>query len=278
MAERDSYLARPIPAEEPAERTRPYFERVAELDDVTKMQYVDYYTWLLHDILLKADKMSMASSLELRVPFLDREVLKVALAIPARYRVRRGATKVALRRAALRRIPEKTAMKRKLGFPVPLNDWLRQDPYYGQVRAGAGFELGFEDAPLRFAVGVLIMVIEPHFAGSDHTRAGEQFPPSGHVRPGESCGPVRVDAHGGEDRAVFFGELGAAGSVVGVLADGDTSAHAGLIGTLQDGVDLGGQILIRQVAMCVDQFHFANMFWCPCVFPWPAHSPSKRRW
>lgn len=164
VAERDSYLARPIPAKEPAEHTRPYFERVAELDDVTKMQYVDYYTWLLHDILLKADKMSMASSLELRVPFLDREVLKVALAIPSRHRVRRGATKVALRRAALRRIPEKTAMKRKLGFPVPLDDWLRQEPYYGQVRAA----FTSETAEQFFDVPRILALLDEHRAGTAH--------------------------------------------------------------------------------------------------------------
>jgi asparagine synthase (glutamine-hydrolysing) len=164
VAERDSYLAVRVPAREPAEHTRGYFERVGHLDDVTKMQYVDYYTWLLHDILLKADKMSMASSLELRVPFLDREVLKVALAIPPRYRVRRGETKVALRQAALRRIPEKTAMKRKLGFPVPLDDWLRQDTYADQVREA----FSSPTAAQFFDVPAILALLEEHRSGAAH--------------------------------------------------------------------------------------------------------------
>ncbi|MBQ7542057.1 MAG: asparagine synthase (glutamine-hydrolyzing) [Clostridia bacterium] len=132
--ERDKYLSAPIPSQDPAVFTKPHFDKVKDLDDVTKMQFADLNTWLLYDILQKADKMSMASSLELRVPFLDREMLKVALAIPAKHRVHRDKTKVALRLAASRELPEKTAEMRKLGFPTPLNDWLRQDKYYNMVR------------------------------------------------------------------------------------------------------------------------------------------------
>lgn len=161
VEERDRYLANPLPSKDPSHFTKAYFDAVADLDDVTKMQYVDYYTWLLHDILLKADKMSMASSLELRVPFLDKEVLKVALRIPAKYRVQRGATKAALRRAALRRIPEKTAMKRKLGFPVPLNDWLKQEPYYEQVKRA----FNSDAAHKFFNVPEIMKLLDDHLAG-----------------------------------------------------------------------------------------------------------------
>ena len=89
---------------------------------------------MLYDILLKADRMSMANSLELRVPFLDREMLELALSIPAQYRSSKTETKIALRRAALKQLPESVAKRKKLGFPVPLNDWLRQDKYYAMVR------------------------------------------------------------------------------------------------------------------------------------------------
>ncbi|MDQ5984149.1 MAG: Asparagine synthetase [Eubacteriales bacterium SKADARSKE-1] len=114
--------------------TKPYFDKAKELDDVSKMQYVDIHTWMAFDILQKADKMSMASSLELRVPFLDKEVLKVAMQIPAKHRVTKENTKLALRKAAIKQMPARTANKKKLGFPVPLNDWLREDKYYNMVK------------------------------------------------------------------------------------------------------------------------------------------------
>jgi len=121
-------------APNPAVFTKPYFDKVKTEDDITKMQYADMKTWLVDDILVKADRMSMANSLELRVPFLDREMLKAALSIPSKYRVSKEDTKLALRGAAAKQLPEKTAKMVKRGFPVPLNDWLRQDKYYHRVR------------------------------------------------------------------------------------------------------------------------------------------------
>ncbi|WP_395150635.1 asparagine synthase-related protein, partial [uncultured Allofournierella sp.] len=85
-------------------------------------------------ILLKADKMSMANSLELRVPFLDKEVFAVASQIPVEYRANAMNTKIAMRGAAGRSIPEKTADKKKLGFPVPVRAWLREEQYAQVVR------------------------------------------------------------------------------------------------------------------------------------------------
>ncbi len=119
---------------DPAALTAPYREKLRGMDPVTKMQYIDMHTWLMGDILLKADKMSMANSLELRVPFLDREVFALASRIPVRYRVGGGETKVAMRRAAERHIPGAVARKRKLGFPVPVRAWLREDRYAEEVR------------------------------------------------------------------------------------------------------------------------------------------------
>jgi asparagine synthase (glutamine-hydrolysing) len=117
-----------------SELTKPFYDAVKGKDPVTKMQFIDLNFWLVGDILLKADKMSMASSLELRVPFLDIEVMKTAEKIPAKHRVTKENTKYALRRAALRSTPPKTADKKKLGFPVPIRVWLRSDKYNNYMK------------------------------------------------------------------------------------------------------------------------------------------------
>ena len=114
--------------------TRPLYDRVKGKDPVTKMQYVDLHLWLVHDILMKGDKMGMANSIEVRVPFLDRKVLELAETLPLKYKVRAPRTKVALRAAADRSIRSKTAEKKKLGFPIPIRVWLKEDKYYRRVR------------------------------------------------------------------------------------------------------------------------------------------------
>jgi asparagine synthase (glutamine-hydrolysing) len=100
--------------------------RAAGYDDVTAMQYVDLFTWLRGDILVKADKMTMANSLELRVPFLDPEVFKVASTLPVGQRVTKETTKYALRRALEQIVPPHVLNRRKLGFPVPTRHWLAE--------------------------------------------------------------------------------------------------------------------------------------------------------
>jgi asparagine synthase (glutamine-hydrolysing) len=100
--------------------------RAAGYDDVTAMQYVDLFTWLRGDILVKADKMTMANSLELRVPFLDSEVFKVAGTLPVDQRVTKETTKYALRRALEQIVPAHVLNRRKLGFPVPTRYWLAE--------------------------------------------------------------------------------------------------------------------------------------------------------
>ena len=134
---------------------------MAHLDEPTRLQYVDMQTWMLYDILQKADRMSMANSLELRVPFLDRKMLELAATLPTRYRVDGNVTKVALRGAALRQLPERTANKKKLGFPVPLNDWLRQDKYYRMVKDA--FEGNI--AAQFFNQEAILKLLEDHKAG-----------------------------------------------------------------------------------------------------------------
>ncbi len=121
-------------APDPTVITAPFYNKVKDKDQITKMQYLDLHLWMTGDILLKADKMSMANSLELRVPFLDKKIMELAEQIPWRYRVSTENTKLAMRQAALRAAPPKTANKKKLGFPVPIRVWLKEDKYYGIVK------------------------------------------------------------------------------------------------------------------------------------------------
>jgi asparagine synthase (glutamine-hydrolysing) len=121
LERRDPDLSHVAVTAELYERTR-----AAGYDDVTAMQYVDLFTWLRGDILVKADKMTMANSLELRVPFLDPEVFKVASTLPVGQRVTKETTKYALRRALEQIVPPHVLNRRKLGFPVPTRHWLAE--------------------------------------------------------------------------------------------------------------------------------------------------------
>ena len=91
------------------------------------MLYADTKTWLPDDLLVKADKITMANSLELRVPLLDHKVLEFAASLPADYKVRGGETKRALKAAFSRKVPEEILTRKKAGFPVPYDNWLRND-------------------------------------------------------------------------------------------------------------------------------------------------------
>jgi asparagine synthase (glutamine-hydrolysing) len=101
----------------------------AGLDVVAAMQLVDHATWLPGDILVKADRMTMAHGLELRVPFLDRRVMAVAARLPLSAKVAEGTTKHLLRRAVAGLLPAAVVHRPKLGFPVPIGNWLRGDLY-----------------------------------------------------------------------------------------------------------------------------------------------------
>lgn len=116
------------------DRLRAVYARTGHLDDVSRMQAATLETWLPASILMKADKMSMAHSLEVRVPYLDREVFAVARELPIALRVSRQATKIALRRVAERHLPREVAWRPKLGFPVPFRQWL-DGPFGGHARA-----------------------------------------------------------------------------------------------------------------------------------------------
>lgn len=160
-------LLRDIPATDPAGQTAAYYARCTGLDDVSRMQYLDINRWMVGDILLKADRMSMAHSLELRVPFLDREVFRVASRIPVKHRIAHGTTKYAMRLAAQRHIPEESASKPKLGFPVPIRIWLRQADHYEQVR-GAFTSPAAEQF---FHTDELVRLLDQHYRGKrDNSR------------------------------------------------------------------------------------------------------------
>ena len=161
--ERKKLLKRPTGAISPKLLCEPYYREVEDKDVITRMQYLDINLWLMGDILLKADKTSMAHSLELRVPFLDKMVMELAQKIPTNCRVNTVTTKLALRKAAEKTLPKRTATKDKLGFPVPIRVWLKEDQYYEKVRAA--FES--ETAKQYFQVPELLRLLDRHRAGKE---------------------------------------------------------------------------------------------------------------
>jgi len=109
--------------------TEEIYRHANAYDDVTKMQYLDIHTWLRGNILMKADKMTMANSLELRVPFIDPKVFEFAATIPTRYKIANGTTKHVLREAMQDFLPAEIKTRPKLGFPVPTRHWLKNEFY-----------------------------------------------------------------------------------------------------------------------------------------------------
>jgi asparagine synthase (glutamine-hydrolysing) len=128
---------------------------------------LDIHLWLVGDILLKADKMTMAHSIEGRVPYMDKEVFAVAAKLPTKLRVTRKVTKLAFRQAAARHLKPKWADKKKLGFPVPIRLWLRDDIYYARVKTAFESEAAAEF----FHVDKLIKLLDAHRLGkTDNSR------------------------------------------------------------------------------------------------------------
>ena len=114
--------------------TRPYYEEYKDESDTVKRQVIDFYFWLVNDFLTAVDRNTMIFSLEARTPFLDKEVFKVASSIPFNMKVNKETTKVALRKAAKDVIPNSSYKKPKLGFPVPLREWVREDDLYNEIK------------------------------------------------------------------------------------------------------------------------------------------------
>jgi len=98
-----------------------------ELNNLNKMLYVDTKTWLPDDLLVKADKITMANSIELRVPFLDHKVMEFAASLPSNFKVRGFTTKYLAKKALSARVPQEIINRKKTGFPVPYESWLRKD-------------------------------------------------------------------------------------------------------------------------------------------------------
>ncbi len=166
-AEREKILKNPTGKYPHTELTKPYYDKVKDLDDVTKMQYIDINFWLIGDILLKADKMSMAHSLEVRVPFLDKKVFEVARHIPTEYKVNQHNTKYAMRMAAHRYLPDMVAEKKKLGFPVPIRIWIKDEKYYNMIKKAFTSDAANEF----FNTDMLVQYLDDHKEGkADNSR------------------------------------------------------------------------------------------------------------
>lgn len=163
LKEKRNILKDPSIATRPQDFVRKYYYRCRKYDDVTKMQYLDINMWMVGDILLKADRMSMANSLELRVPFLDKEVFKVASSLPTSLRCNKSNTKYAMRKAAVKHMPEATAEKEKLGFPVPTRVWLRNEKYYNIVKK----KFEGKTAQKFFNTDALVAWLDEHFSGKE---------------------------------------------------------------------------------------------------------------
>lgn len=166
-SERKNLLKISTDAPNANEITGYFYNKVKSKDSVTKMQYLDLHLWLTGDILLKADKMSMANSLELRVPFLDKNIMELAAKIPLKYRVNDINTKYALRMASAKKLPKATAEKKKLGFPVPIRVWLKEETFYNIVKEAFESDISKK----YFNTEILIELLDSHKASKvDNSR------------------------------------------------------------------------------------------------------------
>lgn len=147
--------------------TASVYAESAGWDPVARMQHVDLFTWLRGDILVKADKMTMANSLELRVPFLDPEVFAVASRLPVEAKITRTTTKYALRRALEPIVPAHVLHRPKLGFPVPIRHWLRA----GELLEWAYTTVDASQAGHLIDLAAVRRMLDEHRNGvSDHSR------------------------------------------------------------------------------------------------------------
>ena len=164
VGEREKILKKQYDVQPPQYYTKPFYDKVKDMDDIAKMQYMDIHVWMVQEILLKADKMSMAHSLELRVPFLDVEIFDVARKLPTAFKVSEANTKLALRKAANREINPVSANRTKLAFPLPLPEWLKEDRYYQLVKTHFEGDI----AKKFFHVPLITALLDDHRAGKPH--------------------------------------------------------------------------------------------------------------
>ncbi len=141
--------------------TKKYYDMVSDMDDDSKKLYLDMNMWIIDDILLKADKMTMANSLELRVPFLDKKMWELARRIPISHKVTKGTTKYAFRQAAGRAMPDEWSKRRKVGFPVPFVSFIKEEKYYNIVKEAFNKDYVSEF----FEVDKINELLDSHYSG-----------------------------------------------------------------------------------------------------------------
>lgn len=148
------------------EYTKHIFDEVAGKDEVTQEQYFDINTWLPFDILHKADRMSMANSLEVRTPLVDKEVAAFAQTMPTKTRITfdkdgNPITKAAFRKAASSQVPKVVADKEKLGFPSPIAQWIKEPKYHAKIEEAFHSDI----AKKFFNVDELDYILKEHMEG-----------------------------------------------------------------------------------------------------------------
>ena len=161
--ERKRLLRRKKEGPKPNELLKKEYDKMRGLPDSDQMQALDLVYWLPGDILLKADKMSMAHSLEVRVPFLDKDVFEVARRIPHSLKTKKYTTKYVLRKVADEYLPEQVAKKKKLGFPIPIRNWFKEEDWYQQIKTA----FTGETAAKYFCTKRLVRLLEEHRSGRE---------------------------------------------------------------------------------------------------------------
>ena len=143
------------------------YEDISKLGTMSKMQQIDINNWLPGDILQKADRMSMANSLELRVPYLDYDVFELARKLPEKAKVNHHQTKYLFRKVAAKRLPAQIVNRKKLGFPVPVRVWIREEPWKSEIEQA----FTSETASRFFHVNKLLELLDMHIKGKqDNSR------------------------------------------------------------------------------------------------------------
>ena len=143
------------------------YEDTIDLETMERMQQIDINNWLPGDILQKADRMSMANSLELRVPYLDYDVFEFARKLPLRDKIRKGQTKYLFRKVAGQKLPDEITKRKKLGFPVPIRIWIREEPWRSKIRDAFTSETAIRFFNIKF----LLKLLEDHVKGKkDNSR------------------------------------------------------------------------------------------------------------
>lgn len=135
--------------------TDPIYAKASDLCELEKKQYLDFHMWLQGDMLLKADKMSMSHSVELRVPFLDRDLVEYAQRIDPKYKVQGNISKAVLRAASQRSLPTEWVRRKKKGFPVPIIHWFREERYYSMLKSALSSDVASEYFDVDQCLGLL---------------------------------------------------------------------------------------------------------------------------